>query len=467
MKRHFIANIPVLLAVIISIMVVSCKSGFLDAKPNSSIVNPTTLDEFQKLLENADVLNRATPALLQMASDDYVFTDYQSWLATNYAAERNSYIWEKDIYAGETDIRDWRYPYRAIFYCNNVLDGLDNIAPAGAQQERWNNLRGWALFARAFNYYDLIRSFSPPYDPESAATDLGVPLKVTSGIDLQMPRANVQQVYDLIFADLNKARGLLQRDVQPSNRNRPSTAAAYALLSRICLSMRNYERAEAYADSTLMLYNKLIDYNTVDTISTTPFSANNEETIYSASIFDKYAISCPYSTTALVSLNPVLLSSYTSGDLRFRIFFNKNSNGGYYLKRHYSGTKPLPFTGLATDEIYLIKAECMARRNEPGLSMDFLNQLLVTRFKPGYFVPATAANSQSAISKVLEERRKELVWRTIRWDDLRRLNKEGAGIVLKRELNGQDYILAPNDPRYVFPIPDEEITYSNIIQNPR
>tara|TARA_R110002033_G_scaffold36621_1_gene75228 strand:+ start:3737 stop:3916 length:180 start_codon:yes stop_codon:yes gene_type:complete len=59
------------------------------------------------------------------------------------------------------------------------------------------------------------------------------------------------------------------------------------------------------------------------------------------------------------------------------------------------------------------------------------------------------------------------VWRGLRWQDIRRLNKEGAGITLTRTLKGENYTLPPNDPRYIFPIPDDEIALSGIKQNVR
>jgi len=68
---------------------------------------------------------------------------------------------------------------------------------------------------------------------------------------------------------------------------------------------------------------------------------------------------------------------------------------------------------------------------------------------------------------VLQERRKELVWRCLRWDDIKRLNKEGKGIVLSRRLGDAVYKLEPNTPGYVFNIPQDEINRSGIIQNIR
>jgi len=107
------------------------------------------------------------------------------------------------------------------------------------------------------------------------------------------------------------------------------------------------------------------------------------------------------------------------------------------------------------------------RKNRVSDGMAMLNTLLKTRYKANNFTPLSAENQTDALNKVLMERRKELVWRSLRWTDLKRLNKEGANIILRREINGDIYTLAPNDPKYVFPIPDDEIALSGIQQNIR
>jgi len=55
--------------------------------------------------------------------------------------------------------------------------------------------------------------------------------------------------------------------------------------------------------------------------------------------------------------------------------------------------------------------------------------------------------------------------RTLRYTDLKRLNKEGANITLTRFIKGQTYTLLPNDPRYALPIPDDVIQVSGMPQN--
>jgi starch-binding outer membrane protein, SusD/RagB family len=51
--------------------------------------------------------------------------------------------------------------------------------------------------------------------------------------------------------------------------------------------------------------------------------------------------------------------------------------------------------------------------------------------------------------------------------DIKRLNLEGAGITLKRILNGQVYLLPAGDNKFALPIPEYVIAISAMEQNPR
>lgn len=449
-----------------TILTAGCKKNFLDDKPSTAILQPATLDEFQGLLDNMDVINTGS-ALATLAADEYEFDSYEVWQSARTATERNSYVWARDLYAGEVnDAGDWNRPYASIFYANNVLAGLEKIPVNSSNNNQWRQIKGWALFVRAYNYYELVRNFSPVYNQATASADLGVPLRLKPSIDVNLARASVQQTFDQIFTDLQQASALLAKNLPFANRNRPSKIAAQALFARIYLNMRNYAQAELHADSTLNLYNKLIDYNTVSTDTYTPFETTNDENIYSYTSHNYYytcaGLFNPYTTIA-----PEVLNLYDSKDLRPAIYFLKQDDGTVVTKRNYFGASNYPFTGLATDEVYLIKAECAARRNDAVTAVTYLNNLLIKRYPTDQYIPLVASSAQQALAQVLLERRKELVWRGLRWDDLKRLNKEGANITLTHQLDGKTYTLPPNDPRYVFPIPDNEILLSGIEQNQR
>lgn len=456
-----------LLMMIMLMTFFSCQKDFLEVKPNTGILTPTTLNELQGLLENADVLNKSTPALSQMASDDYVFTSYESWQSALTATERNSYIWAKDIFAGANQISDWTFGYKGVFYCNNILEILPRLRDKEFNIRQYKTIDGWAHFMRAYLFYDLVRNFSTVYDSGTASTDMGIPLPLEARVDKIVPRSSVKDTYAQILTDIQYAVPALDI-ILPVNNNRPSRAAAYALFSRVFLSMREYSKAELYADSALAITKALIDYNGISTTATSPFQINNVETILSTgAILGQYQITYPSSINTQVTVNPELIALYDKNDLRLSVFFRLNTaTNTLYVRRGYF-LQTTPFTGLATDELYLIKSECLVRRNEVNESLVWLNNLLRKRFSVANFREISGLNQQTALQVILNERRKELVWRTLRWTDLKRLNKEGANITLTRSLNGVTYNLPPNDPRYIFPIPDDEIALSGIPQNQR
>lgn len=430
---------------------------------------PKSLADYQALLDNTNIM-MFTGGLAELSSDDYVVSDV-NYMGVSDVVQRNAYVWSKDIYDGVVDIKDWNVIYKQVFYANAVLEGLEKHTEANSPNGKY--LKGWALFVRAHAFYDLVRSFCKPYDVASANNDLGIPLRLKAGIDEILPRATLQQSFDRIFSDLANAEDLLPSSRPSLNLNRPSKIALYALLARIYLDMRNYERAEFYADKCLDLYSTLIDYKTISKTSTTPFSTTNDELIYNTSTIASYSQFVGTSVNSRGKVPAELIALYEPNDLRLAVYFDKAADNTYTRKRGYIGAGTYPFTGLATDEIHLIKAECLARRDQIGSAMGKLNELLIKRWDANATTPArpfiniVAHNSSEALSIVLQERRKELIWRCLRWQDLKRLNKEGSNITLSRRVNGQNYQLTPNDPRWVFPIPDDEILSSGIEQNIR
>jgi hypothetical protein len=227
------------------------------------------------------------------------------------------------------------------------------------------------------------------------------------------------------------------------------------------MSMAEYATAGKCADSTLKYQNTLMDYNAISTTSSRPFTRTNVEVIYQNKVISYSTFS---STGTLI--DSILYKSYAANDLRKAIYF-KSAVGGVNFKGSYDGTTNL-FAGLTVDEMYLNRAECKARAGDATGALSDLNTLLKKRFKNGTFVAVTANDAKSALVKILAERRKELLYRGLRWMDLKRLNLEpDFAKTLTRVLNGVTYTLPPNDPRYVLPIPDEEIALGGLSPNIR
>jgi hypothetical protein len=281
-------------------------------------------------------------------------------------------------------------------------------------------------------------------------------------------RATLEETFNQIISDLTACQPLLQGDFSTVFRNRPSRTAVNAMLARVYLYMGRYEDALNAANACLAKYDKLIDYNTVSLSSSAPFSYTSDETIFFSVQDYNYTSLTGYTTSrTAIGVDTNLLKLYDANDLRFRIFFAKNSLGNYNVKRGYVSDGFYPFTGLATDEIFLIKAECAARLKDAATAVSALNTLRANRYATGTYNPSNETDAQQLLAQVLTERRKELVWRALRWSDLKRLNRDGANITLERQLGGTTYTLIPNSPFYVFPIPSDEIALSGIQQNKR
>ncbi|GAB3366288.1 RagB/SusD family nutrient uptake outer membrane protein [Arachidicoccus ginsenosidivorans] len=440
--------------ILITILLGSGCKKYLDKKPDKKLVTPSTLADLQALMDNSNYMNIYGWGLGETSADDYYLT-YADW-ETMDDAERRSYIWGEDVTPGTTN--DWSLIYNTIYTTNVVLDHITKINLQNSTELDRNNVKGEALFYRSLEFFRLAVNYANAYDDKTAPIDLGIPLRISSDFNIKSTRATVKETYDQIISDLLKAIPILTP--YPAHVLRPSKGAAYALLARVYLSMRNYDKAGIYADSSLQLNSKLLDYNDLNSNIKYSVPAYNVETIFyvtggSGPILNFWA-----------KIDSNLYQSYSTNDLRKSIFFKENSDGSHAFYGNYSG-KLNYFQGLATDEQYLIRAESLARSNKISEAMTILNNLLIKRWKTGTFMPYQAKDSEEAISTILKERRKELVMRDLRWQDIKRLNKEDANITLKRILNGQEYELPPNSPRFALPFPTYVIEMTGMQQNPR
>jgi hypothetical protein len=451
-----------LIPVLILATQLSCKKDWLDAKPAKSLIVPSSLNDYQQILDNTNIFNNGLAALPEISADNY-YTTYANWQSSGSALERNTYTWAKDLFAGETVCPDWTNAYRNILYANIILEGLTKIDKTPANEKEYNSIKGGALFHRANNLYNLAQLFCPPYQEQTANNQPGLPLRLNPNVNEHTSRANLKTTYDQIISDLSTASQLLP-EIQPYL-TRPSKNSAYAMLARVNLATGNYSQALEYADRSLHLNNQLLDFSSLNQNANFPFTLFNKEVIFHSAA----------STSLIVSgvrfnVDTTLYRSYDDNDLRKTCYYRLSGTEIKY-KGSYVGNNSF-FNGLAVDEMLLTRSECKARANHTTAAMSDLNTLLKTRWKivngTSTYIDKTAANAEEALVIILKERRKELPFRELRWTDLRRLNQTPAhATTLTRGLNGVSYSLPPNDPRYTLPIPPNEIISSGIEQNQR
>lgn len=443
--------------IVFSAGLISCEK-YLDENPSTTLITPSSIADLQSMLDYYMKMNQQYPSPVEILSDDYYVTT-TDWNSVNDAVQRNLYLWQAD---GNTD-NYWNQAYNAISIANSVLDELPEL-PYDPEKDRTarDNVKGSALFFRAYYFYGLAQLFAKPFNANTASFDPGIVLKLNPDINEKSIRSSIEATYRRILNDLKESATLLP--ATPFLKSRPSIPAAYGALARTYLVMQQYDSALRYADLCLSLYDSLIDYNTLNPAANVPVSRFNKEVI-----FDMRSTIAVMLGNTRAKVDSNLYKSFDANDLRKKVFFKANSDGKtYQFKGDYSpaGTTSsvtnYAFVGIVTDEMYLIRAECYARSGNKVEALEDLNTLLRNRYMTGQFTPVTADNANEALIKIINERRKELYRRGTRWTDIRRfMNDPQFAITPQRIINDTTYTM----DRLTLLLPQSVIVASGMSQN--
>lgn len=468
LRRYKWLHIGVLLS--IATGTASCMKDFLEERYNFSQVIPESLEDYQAIMDNGMVINYFTASGLGILGGDEIYIRDIIYNANHPTFEKNAYTWQKDIF-GTEEVGEWNHAYKRVLHANIVIDGLSDMEIDASEGSTRNSILGSALFVRAFTFFQLSQVFCKQYDPMTSGSDLGIPLRLEADVNIVEKRASLEETFRQIIGDLEKAIPLLPHSTLV--RERPNKGAALALLARVYLQQSNYEKALEYAELALSENSTLIDFNDLDNLgqpnpSGSYFTFDGIRETNPEILFMSSSVTLSMVTSFLggsLTIDTILLKSYAENDLRKQAYFGKRNDTDAFIGS-YTGV-PLWFTGLAVDELYLIKAESACRLHQLPISLEALNQLLISRYDLT-FETIEIADQKLLLERILEERRKELFFRGLRWSDLKRLNREPEfAKVLKRKVNGEEYELPPNSNLYVLPIPYKSILQSGLEDNPR
>lgn len=444
-----------IICLLLCLALTSC-SKYLEYPSDKKLSVITKLEDLQALLDQYFTVNHTDPCMGEPASDN-VYMDKASWESIDQY-ERSLYVWEPFNvvwpYSHYGSGNGWSLSYDIVYKANVVIENLDKFEHETG--DLFNDIKGQAHFLRGKSFLQVAWIWSLAYNESDAFEHLGIPLRLSSDFNIASLRSNLYETYQQVIGDLALAASLLPE--VSTHPYRASKAAAYGYLSRVYLSMRNYRLAELYADSCLMINNKLLDLNKdLDLTKNFPFPPLNAEVVY----VSKMGLSMGLS---LSKIDSTLYKAYDSNDLRKVGYFRANDDGSYRFRGSYDGSSR-PFTGITTGEMYLtsIEAKIRNKKNEEAIGM--LDHFLSTRWISGTYIPLDS--NIDVLNKVLEERRKELVMRDLRWMDIKRLNMEGADISQIRRLDDVEYTLPSNDLRYAMAIPEDLVQRTGIVQNPR
>jgi starch-binding outer membrane protein, SusD/RagB family len=452
----------VILLLVLLISFSGCDDDFLDIKPKGQMI-PETTDDYRKLLDmivesnvGLEVTTIRTSGIANYLADDFQLGDSANYFFVNGNDLWGMYSWAEDNFLYDIDREDvdWKALYGGIYTMNSVINGVPNAS--GPQSDK-DQLLAEAKVHRAFNFLTLVNIYAKHYS-SNAASDPGVPLRLTLSLSSSLERASVEKVYEQILKDLSEAYPNLPD--MPAFKHRPSKASALGLLARTYLYMGNYEQALNFANQALDISDFLYEFAQV-------MNANHQFGI--SAWFDNEMLLMK-TTTSRTSGGTLYHHSYiwcsasvvesvfdTENDLRY---FNKfarqvNSPNRYNYREGYNrwngGFMYFPHVGVTIPEVLLTAAECEARIGDVGRAVQLVNRLAESRYKTGTYNALITTNRETAIQFILGERRRELWARGLRWFDLRRLNAlEGANITIQRTFT--NHRLAPGDRGWVMPI---------------
>ena len=366
----------------------------------------------------------------------------------------------------------WRYYYILINNANAILDNIDKVP---GDQDTKNAIKGQALAIRGYSYFYLINFFQQTY--KGNENKPGVPLYTTVP---SLPtgakgRGTVQQVYTQIVADLVGADTLLvnfsQDDLSHINQQ-----VADGIMARVALQMEDWANAAKYADKAI---NGSTAYTIMDAATYTGGfnSTTNPEWMWGMAInADQSTAYASFFSHMDASANDYaqlggqkkitkeLYDKIGANDVRQSVFVAPGSgsaNTPDYCQTKFMFSDASAFLGdylfMRQSEMYLIKAEALARSGNETDSRDALN-FLVQQRDPTY---TTALTGTALVDEVLLQRRIELWGEGFSLFDLKRLKTglnrpQGTGNHGSPNFDPKIYTFSDGDPRLCLLIPQKE-----------
>jgi tetratricopeptide (TPR) repeat protein len=393
----------------------------------------------------------------------------------------------------------WYASYKIANGANTVIEIIERQGNGNSIQDQ---LLGENYFLRAFVHFNLLKFYSIPYMLGNPATNPGVIIRNSTSDAAVKARASVQETYDFIIADLLNAETLMNTS---RGKHYVSKEAAQALLSRVYLSMGNYDKAIEFADKVIssgrfsietaqsypgLFASSLTHNETIWAVAFTPEDNRGKFGSIASMIYsdgnsgwgEEFA-SMSYRQLLADNRNDVRLSYVDTsfndnGDVR-----KKNGIEVFYITKFSfqdgdpNLSSPILFR-LA--EMYLNKAEAYAAKGDENNAFAMINEIRKNRGLENDLTTAVPSG-KTLIDVVLDERSRELAFEGFRVSDLLRNQRNitrnywgyhiigltPADVDLTTTPTGYENLVIPfNDSRIVYFIPIDEILANGLcVQN--
>lgn len=481
-----------ILAVAASLLTTSC----LDKYPTDSI-------QADQAITTVEEANQAIIGIYAAFKSSYLYSgnltllpDIQADLVYAVNGYSNVYgdIWRWNILPTNTDIEAvYGALYAVIGNCNFFFEQIEKFEDTivdDTEYEKLQQYKGEAYFARALAYSELIKCFCKAYDPATASNELGVALVTSYSNAGVIKRASLEESYQLVLSDLEKASELLEpeddeKDIQFYNTSYFTYYTVQSLLARVYLYMQDWDNAIKYSSLVIdsgkfLLSDANVTYTgnysyyaymwMYDQATEIIWKVGFTGTSYGGKLGQVF-LNYDYSSYKpdYVPGNQAL-GLYDSADLRYSTFFASVQTGyahgltcplliKYHGNQDFFESYNLLHVNMPKvfrlSEQYLIRTEAYCRKNDFGKAVDDLTVLRKARYEN---YGSTVLNQDTWLDEISDERVRELFMEGFRLNDLKRW---GRGFEREPQTqtisNGNNLKIDADDPLFVWPIPQHEI----------
>ncbi len=480
-----------ILAILVTAFALTGCEDFLTVVPETQLSSATFFQnqtDFEQAVNAAyvplrTIINDRAWLLSEMHSDNTYYarnvlfgaTDNQEDLADFSVPESNGTTANTHV------LNQWRQDYLMISRANQILVLIDDVDFDAAAKA---NVKGQALFLRAYAYFELARYFG------------SVPLHLTPVTvrgEAALPLATEVEVYNQIISDLQAAVPLLPNKSKQVP-GRVTEGAARTLLANVYMNQKKWTEAEQILTPVLTQgYQLMGNYEMAFPGNTA--NKNNVESVFEVQFLEGAAglngsfiyqfMPRPISAAELKPImgtsnpqnidgegnnipTPDMIAAYEAGDLR-----KEASIGNVFLAGSFRADKNYPYikkhakqhsqhNNTGTNwvvyryaEVLLFMAEVLNEQGKTGEAIGYLNQI---RQRAG-LENTTAAGQVAVREAIFKERRVELAFENKRWFDITRTDRIQEIIVPY----GQRIIANPLD--YYYPPIAGAVPRSNAFTN--
>lgn len=329
----------------------------------------------------------------------------------------------------------WKAYFTWIANANYIIAAEETMEGAPSEV---NSIIGQAYAIRAYSYFMLAQTYARTY--KGHESDPGVPLytEPTMAGTTGQPRSSVQEVYDQVIGDINKATELLE-GTKSQHISHISYAASLGIKARIASVMEDWATAKTAAELAIKESGASIlsvkDFEGVNNVgaSNVMWGADviaDQSGMYAGFFTHMDADAGAYGSTAKKLINKSLYAKMGDTDER-QVWWDPSQK---YLQEKFKFSDIKTWLGdyvwMRVEEMYLTAAEAACMLDDDTTAKEHLMSLMAKR-DPEYstnkvgktLAPLTSNDTGSLLEEIITQRRIELWGEYGRIYDIRRLKQ--------------------------------------------